>query len=226
MQQLKNRSLVLWLGITTKHKMQNAPQHGMIFTPSDLDDLATFHFHQLTEVLLQEAGVGAPLQQAKKVHWKTKTNSCKFILPVVLQCEEIQRQREMTVKVVFEFNVLGWVICIRHTNQFVTFTNMVSVILLDPSLESRKMNSRTRGWVMMWLITLGGKLVQTTFGRISKSEALKMHSCRFVKTSCMPALWTSVWSFPEDKRHLSIKGAERQSSWETSVSLEANFTNC
>ena len=33
--------------------------------PSDLDDLATFHLHQLAKVLLQEAGVGAPLQQAK-----------------------------------------------------------------------------------------------------------------------------------------------------------------
>lgn len=37
-------------------------------SPSDLDNLATFHLHQLAEVLLEEAGVGAPLQQAEQVH--------------------------------------------------------------------------------------------------------------------------------------------------------------
>lgn len=39
---------------------------------SHLDHLATFHLHQLTEVLLQEAGVRAPLQQAQQIHWEEK----------------------------------------------------------------------------------------------------------------------------------------------------------
>lgn len=37
---------------------------------SHLDHLASFHLHQLTEVLLQQAGVGAPLQQAQQIHWE------------------------------------------------------------------------------------------------------------------------------------------------------------
>lgn len=42
-------------------------------TPADLDNLAALHLHQLAQVLLQEAGVGAPLQQAKKVHYEETT---------------------------------------------------------------------------------------------------------------------------------------------------------
>lgn len=41
--------------------------------PADLDNLAALHLHQLAQVLLQEAGVGAPLQQAKKVHYEETT---------------------------------------------------------------------------------------------------------------------------------------------------------
>lgn len=48
-------------------------KHGPIRTLwSHLDHLATFHLHQLTEVLLQQAGVGAPLQQAQQIHWEEK----------------------------------------------------------------------------------------------------------------------------------------------------------
>lgn len=43
-------------------------EHNCAAPPSDLDNLATFHLHQLAKVLLEEAGVGAPLQQTKKVH--------------------------------------------------------------------------------------------------------------------------------------------------------------
>lgn len=42
-------------------------------TPTDLDDLAALHLHQLAKVLLQEAGVGAPLEEAKEVHWEETT---------------------------------------------------------------------------------------------------------------------------------------------------------
>lgn len=41
--------------------------------PADLDNLAALHLHQLAQVLLQEAGVGAPLQQAKEVHCEETT---------------------------------------------------------------------------------------------------------------------------------------------------------
>lgn len=39
-----------------------------LLSPSDLDNFATFHLHELAKVLLEEAGVGAPLQQAEEVH--------------------------------------------------------------------------------------------------------------------------------------------------------------
>lgn len=55
---------------STKYKTNES-----IWFSSDLHDFTTVHLHQLTEVLLQEAGVGAPLQQAEQVDWNKQIDN-------------------------------------------------------------------------------------------------------------------------------------------------------
>lgn len=58
------------LGVWKKKKSQHST---VLLWSSDLDDLAAFHLHQMSQVLLQKAGVGAPLEQAQQVHWEKHT---------------------------------------------------------------------------------------------------------------------------------------------------------
>lgn len=37
--------------------------------PTHLDHLPAIHLHELAQVLLQQVGVGAPLEEAQQVHW-------------------------------------------------------------------------------------------------------------------------------------------------------------
>lgn len=61
---------------------------------SHLDHLASFYLHQLTEVLLQQAGVGAPLQQAQQIHWGGGRE--KIV--------DIMKQRSRALPVFFQFH--------------------------------------------------------------------------------------------------------------------------
>lgn len=66
-------------------------------TCTDLDDLTAIHLHQLTEVLLEEAGVGAPLQQAKQVDCKKSKQENLVTTLQTVQATNSKRQEEKRI---------------------------------------------------------------------------------------------------------------------------------
>lgn len=93
---------------------------------SHLDHLATFHLHQLTEVLLQQAGVGAPLQQAQQIHWEEKERNVDML-----------KQKRQLLLPLFQLHLYTRGEIIRSSFQQMTSQSL-------PGCSSRTLQSRAR----------------------------------------------------------------------------------